>query len=108
MTYDLTIIPVVEDAEFDELPGLEVGVGHPDRAFVHFTTADGLGSGHGAEPGAEPWPNTLAWDYSGQRTDYDPVKTRVTPAAARQAARQYVTTGQRPTCVERGRPTTPQ
>jgi len=96
----VTIVPVVEDAEFDELPGLQVGVGLDDRAFVFFSAADGHGTGYGVEPGITQWPTVLAWDYSGQWTDYEPAKTRVTLATAREAARQYVTTGRRPINVQ--------
>ncbi len=96
----VTIIPVVVGAQFDELPGLEIGLGHPDRAFIFFGTAEGVGSGYGVESGVEEWPTVIGWDYSGSWTDYEPAKTRVTSATAREAARQYVRTGQRPTCVE--------
>lgn len=96
----VTIIPVVDRAEVDELPGLEVGLGHPDRAFVFYSSADGHHTGYGIEPDVDEYPTNLGWDYSGQWTDYEPIKTRVTPATAREAARQYVATGKRPTHVQ--------
>jgi hypothetical protein len=98
--YAVTIVPAVEDAEFDELPGLQIGIGNDERAFVFFSTADGHGTGYGFEPGTQEWSTILAWDYSGQWTDYEPAKTRITPATAREAARQYIATGRRPTCVQ--------
>ena len=78
-------------------PGVEVGLGHPDRAFVFNL---GPGGGYGYEPGLDAWPEDIVFDVGGQTADYHPDQTRLTPQAARQAALEYVRTGQRPTCVE--------
>ncbi len=86
--YVVTVYPVDADHE-----GLQVGVGHPDRGFVLFVSE---GGGYGVEPGVDGWPEAIGWDYNGQLTDYKPAWTRVRPEAVRQAALQYIRTGQRP------------
>lgn len=95
----VTILPVVAGADIDEIPGLEVAVGHPERAIVHWTAVTGLGSGYAIEPGVPPWPDVIGFDYNGQCYEYEPLQTAVTAATARRAALQYATTSQRPTCL---------
>jgi hypothetical protein len=79
-------------------PGLQLGIGHPDRATVVYADADG--SAYGFDPALPEWPEPISFDYGGQWTELDPKRTRVTPEAARQAAREYVEVGERPTSVE--------
>lgn len=78
--------------------GLQVGFGHPSRGFV-FWTGDEEG-GYGREPGIGPHREGIGFDLGGQWTEYHPDETRVTPETARQAARHYVETGQRPTGID--------
>lgn len=79
---------------------LQVGVGHPDRSFVLWLGPEG---GIGVEADALPWPvgaADIAFDYGGDAVFAGPGRARVTPATARQAAREFVSTGQRPTCLQ--------
>lgn len=96
----VTILPIVPGADIDEISGLEVAVGHPERSVVHWTAVTGHGSGYGVEPGVPPWPEIIAFDYGNQISCYLPDQTRVTAQTGRLAARQYVTTGERPTCLQ--------
>ena len=76
--------------------GMDIGVGHPERSFVFFNARDG---GYGVESDLPEWDGDIVFDFGGQGTDYHPEETRVSAATAVQAARQWVMTGQRPTCV---------
>jgi hypothetical protein len=81
-------------------PALEIGVGHPERSFVVWL---GPGGGLGVEPAAPPWPEdapAIGFDYGGDAVFINADRGRVTPAAAREAAREFVRTGRRPTCIE--------
>ncbi|MEV1321466.1 Imm1 family immunity protein [Micromonospora arborensis] len=74
---------------------LDICMGHPERSFVYHVAADGS-SAWGYQPDLEPGP-TFTFDYAGTPTDAWPERTRVTQATARQAARQFLTSGgQRP------------
>lgn len=98
------VLPAVDADDPTELPGLQLGIGHPDRAFVFYTDPDVSLLGYGHEPDLAEWDTDLSFDYGGTVTDYEPYKTRVTPTTVREAAREYVRTGQRPTCVTWGAP----
>jgi hypothetical protein len=67
--------------------GLQIGVGHPDRSFVR--ALDGAG-GYAVDPHLEPWPEPIAFDCGREVVDFKPAWTRVSPAAAVEAAREYV------------------
>ncbi|MCZ7379795.1 Imm1 family immunity protein [Micromonospora sp. WMMC250] len=74
---------------------LDICVGHPERSIVYHIAADGS-SGWGYQPDLEPGAR-FSFDYAGTPTDAWPERTRVTDATARQAARQFLTSGgQRP------------
>ena len=73
--------------------GLQLGVGHPHRAFVLALDAAG---GYAVEPGLEPWPEPIPFDCGHEVLDFKPAWTRVGPATAIMAAREYVRTGARP------------
>lgn len=91
--------PGAEDlAYFDEdAPDfLQVGIGHPDLAFVNWT---GYPGGHGYEPDRPPGPEGVRFHYEGQPVYPEPRELRVAPETARRAVREYVTTDQRPTCL---------
>jgi hypothetical protein len=79
---------------------LQIGVGHPDRAFARWLAPDG---GIGVEAGTPPWPDSapdIAFDYAGDAVFAGPDRARVRPPAAREAAREFVRTGGRPTCLQ--------
>lgn len=78
-------------------PGLQLGIGHAGRTALTFADADD--SAVAVDPALPLWPEPLGFDYGGQRTEVDPERLSVTPETAREAARHYVETGHRPTCV---------
>lgn len=77
---------------------LQLSVGYPHRAAPHF-----IGEPHGGvgyQPGLEPWQGgVVTFDENGEPAEYGAAQLRVTPSMARQAAREWLTTGTRPTCV---------
>lgn len=80
-----------------------IGVGDPGRSFVDWL----MDKGHrlyGHEPGVAAGADPVAYDVYGNFHEHPPEQSRVTPAVAREAAREYVRTGQRPTCVSWGVP----
>ena len=77
--------------------GLHMSVGHSLRARVFWI---GPGDGIGYEPEVTPWDGEpIAFDYGHLPTEEEPECLRVTPAKAREAAREFVATGQRPACL---------
>ncbi len=74
--------------------GLQLGIGHPERAFVLALDPPG---GYGMEAGVPPWPHPIAFDCGHEVIELKPDWTRVTARAAIEAARAYVRTGCRPT-----------
>jgi hypothetical protein len=70
---------------------LEIVVGHPDRSFAYHVAAEGS-SAWGYQPDLSPVSGFL-FDHGGVATEAWPERTRVTPTAARAAAREFVTTG---------------
>jgi hypothetical protein len=86
-------VTIVADDDPDAHRALQLGVGHPDRAFVLCLGDHG---GYAYEPDLPPWSEPITFNYHGEPTEYGPNRTRTTPAVAREAARQYVTTGNRP------------
>lgn len=77
--------------------GLQIGVGHPHRSRLLYVGPPAGGFAY--NPDTPPWDSDISFDFGGIPTEDDPNHTRLTPNLARQAARQYVDTGQRPTCV---------
>ena len=75
-------------------PGLQLGLGHPERAILVY--ADAEGSAYAMDPALPDWPESIAFEYGGQPSDVDPHRLRMTPKAARAGAREYVETGERP------------
>jgi hypothetical protein len=82
----------------DEFLGIRLGVGHPERSFVHFI--DGSVTEFGYEPNLG-YGRRLVFNQvrDSSPLSHPPGLTRVTPTIARHAAREYVTTGRRPTCL---------
>ncbi|MGC5309817.1 Imm1 family immunity protein [Micromonospora zamorensis] len=77
---------------------LDICIGHLQRSFVYHVAADGS-SAWGYQQDLEPRP-AFTFDYAGTPTDAWPERTRVTNATARQAARQFLTSGgQRPSAL---------
>jgi hypothetical protein len=76
--------------------GLQIGIGHPHRAFV-LSLDDG--GGYGVQLDVPAWPEPIAFDLGHELVDFKPEWTRVRPRAALEAARQYVCTGERPTSL---------
>ena len=73
--------------------GLQIGVGHPDRAFLY--ALDDLG-GYAVQSRLAPWPEPIAFDCGNEIIDFKPAWTRITPEDAIRAAYEYVRTGTRP------------
>lgn len=72
-----------------DLPAVQLGVGYSDRAFLLRIQP---GGDYDIDPTLPELDDVLEWDYGGQATEVPPEWTRVTPAAAREAAREYVRT----------------
>jgi Immunity protein Imm1 len=76
--------------------GLQLGIGHEHRSFAVWL---GPGAGYGVVDDLEPWPEPIGFDCGREVVDFKPAWTRITPRLAVQAAREYVLTGEMPTCV---------
>jgi hypothetical protein len=76
-----------------------IGVGHPDRSFVDWLMPKGHRR-YGLEPDVPPPPEPIAFDVYGNWHEHRPEQTRVTPAKAREAAREYVATGGQPRSLQ--------
>ena len=76
--------------------GLQIGVGHPHRAFV--LALDAVG-GYAVDPELPPWPEPIVFDCGHDVLDFKPAWTRVNPDTAIAAAREYVRTGVRPVAL---------
>jgi hypothetical protein len=77
-----------------------IGIGHPDRSFVDRldrSQPHGSGNRYATDPDLAPAPEAIAFDFYGDWTEMPPERTRITPERARQAAREYLRTGQQPT-----------
>jgi hypothetical protein len=82
-------------------PTLQIGLGHPERSYVAFIDVeDDERSGWAFDRAVPPWREPIRFDLGGEPTDCPQERTRVTPDAARQAAREYVESGERPAGVE--------
>ncbi|WP_412739439.1 Imm1 family immunity protein [Krasilnikovia sp. MM14-A1259] len=79
--------------------GVVLGVGHPERSFVHFTSETGMVFGYEVDVGVSG-PRIAFEEVAGSVVYHPPALTRVRPAIARQAAREFVTTGWRPTGLQ--------
>ena len=84
-TYLTHVVPANDDSM------MELVWGHPERAMVMY--ADENQGGWGFEPSLPSLTEDLNYDHG----SIEPERTRVTATAARQAVREYVTTGKRPT-----------
>jgi len=91
----VSIYPADHDGDWPST--LQLGVGHPERAAAHWISATEAGTGY--EPHVPPWSAPIGFDLGGVATELPAEDTRLTPQVAREAAREYVRTGHRPTCV---------
>lgn len=100
LPFSVTVIPKgYEGTSYfdDDFPDcIEIGVGHPERSFIQW---HGECGGYAFEPGLDPGPEGVRYDYGGQPVYPEPSQLRVTPRAARLAAGEFVRTGRRPTGV---------
>ncbi|MEV0605855.1 Imm1 family immunity protein [Polymorphospora rubra] len=78
---------------WDEQRILQIGLGNPDRSFAYLDPDQVWAVDPTLEPASEP----IWFNYGGTPTEYSTARTRIHPATARQAARDFLTTdGQRP------------
>lgn len=85
---------------FGPLPvAVEIALGHPGRSSLLYLGPEGVGTGF--DPALPVWGGGPVWfDANGVPVDYDADRLRLTPEAARIAAREFVASdGHRPTCV---------
>jgi hypothetical protein len=73
--------------------GLQLGLGHPERAFA--LALDRAG-GFAVRPDVEPWSEPIGFDCGYDVVDFKPAWTRLTPREAMEAAHDYAHTGERP------------
>jgi hypothetical protein len=93
-------VPFAVQVHDDAAPGsVMLGVGHPERSFVDWLVPDGLHQ-YAYEPKFAPGGEPIGFDVYGDWREHPPEKLRVHPGTAREAAREYVRTGRRPTGVE--------
>jgi hypothetical protein len=92
--FQIVIVPTDRNTNQARRGFLAIGVGNPDRAFAFWA---GEGGGWGRESAVAPLTEELAFDYCGEWTQFYPDQTCVMPETAKAAAREYITTGRRPT-----------
>ncbi|MEV6596112.1 Imm1 family immunity protein [Actinoplanes sp. NPDC051346] len=92
------VVDITNGEDFDAIPiGLHMTVGHPVRNKVIWI---GPGDGIGCEPDVEPWHGEeIVFDYGHLPTEEPPEYLRVSPEKAREAAREFIRTNMRPTCL---------
>lgn len=88
------------EVRYQDFPvGLHMSVGHPERARVDWAGPPKPSTAFQSD--VPPWDGELIeFSYGGLPTEEEPETLRVNPDVARQAAREYVETGQRPTRLE--------
>ncbi|GIL32038.1 Imm1 family immunity protein [Actinocatenispora comari] len=93
----LFVVDIYRSDDEHDIPfGLQLGIGHPERSFVIYL-GDQPAAGLAVDRSLPEWPEDITFDYGGEPTDYHPNQTRVTSRQARDAAREYMQTGKRPT-----------
>jgi Immunity protein Imm1 len=86
----------------DQRNAVMLGVGHPDRSFLDWldrSQPHGSEDRIGVDPNTPPATDDIPFDVYGDWSELSPERTRITVPTAYQAAREYVSTGQRPTSV---------
>ena len=82
----------------DSAGSVMIGVGHPQRSFIDWLMDEGHRS-FGSEPDMPAAAASVVFDVYGEWHEHPPEQSRVSPAVALEAAREYVRTGERPTCI---------
>lgn len=92
----------VQIHQSDRNGAVMLGIGHPDRSFLDWldrSEPHGRANRYAVEPGLPPVTEAIGFDLYGDWSERYPERTRVTPAGARKAAREYLRTGTQPTSV---------
>ena len=79
-----------------------IGIGHPERSFIDWMDRgqpEGRNNRFAVDPALPPVAEDVPFDVYGNWSEVSPERTRVRSATAREAAREYVRTGVRPTGV---------
>lgn len=92
------LVNIIDAWDGHDIPyGLQIGIGTGERSCARYTgkPADGLGY----DPAVAPPRDPITFDLGGEPVTVEPERLRLSMAQAREAARQYVATGGRPTCI---------
>lgn len=89
--------PLNNDGAADELPVLDLGIGHPERSYLVYY---GEPFGWGRDDTLTELTERLVFNCGGESEERSIQRTKVTAEQARHAAREFIKTGQRPTNVE--------
>ncbi|ROO52792.1 immunity protein Imm1 of predicted polymorphic toxin system [Micromonospora sp. Llam0] len=76
-----------------------IGIGHHERSFVDWLDRGqphGSGNRYAIDPDLDPAAETIAFDFYGDWSEVPPDRTRISPHRAREAAREFLRTGQQP------------
>jgi len=93
-------VPCAVQIHCSTAPGsLLLGLGHPGSSFVDWLVPDGLHQS-AYEASCPEGDATIGFDVYGDWHERPPAKLRVRPTTAREIAREYVRTGQRPSGVD--------
>jgi hypothetical protein len=84
-------VTITADNDPDAHKAIQLGAGHPHRAFLLLYGEPG---GYAYQTDLPPWPEPIGFDLNGEATDYKPARTRITPETMRAAVHEYITTGQ--------------
>jgi hypothetical protein len=88
----------------EELPAaVMLGLGHPERSFLDWldrNEPDGVANRYAIIPEVPPAQDPIGFDIFGHWSERGSKRTRLTPAVAKDAAREYLRTNARPTNVQ--------
>ncbi|MFY1633990.1 Imm1 family immunity protein [Solwaraspora sp. WMMB335] len=94
----VTIYGAGPDSPDELTPGLQLGLGHPDHAFVAYIADDGY---HLTAPDVRPPTTGISFDLGGVPTEYAAEHLRLRPETAIAAAVGYLRTGRAPPTLPR-------
>lgn len=94
----VTIYGAEPDSPDELTSGLQLGLGHPDHAFVVYIAGDGY---YLAAPDVRPPATGISFDLGGVPTEYAAEHLRVRPETAIAAAVAYLRTGGEPPTLPR-------
>lgn len=93
-------LPYAVQVDKADAPGsVMIGIGHPDRSFIDWLMPKGRRQ-YAFDPDIPEPAESTVFDVYGEWHEHEPEESRVRPEAAREAAREYLRTGQRPTCAQ--------